>query len=185
MAFGDIAAVRLDDAALCCPSHELVAVAFGNVIEPTTQPEIRVLAVASAGGHWEQLMLLRPAFEGLTVVFATTDQELARREGLLADILPDTNRDHPLRTITCFWRAVRLIMRLRPDFVITTGAAPGLICVVAARVIGVRSIWIDSVANSERLSGSGWIARRLATLAVTQWEHLAAPPKLIFGGRLL
>jgi UDP-N-acetylglucosamine:LPS N-acetylglucosamine transferase len=147
---------------------------------------IRLLAVASKGGHWEQLMLLRPAFEGFLVSFATTDAGLASRDGIVdALILPDANRDRPLLTVRCIWRAWSIVRATRPDCVITTGALPGLLCIIAARALGAKTIWVDSVANSERISASGRWARLFATRWMTQWEHLAKPPGLIFDGRLL
>lgn len=150
------------------------------------QPRIKLLAVASQGGHWEQLMLLRPALDPFEVIFATTDRDLAIRDGLAdVELLPETNRHHPLSALLCFWRALLIMRRIKPDFVVTTGALPGLICMIVGRMLGARTIWIDSVANSENISKSGSWARHFATLSLTQWEHLSQPPTLVFAGRLL
>ena len=35
----------------------------------------KILAVASAGGHWIQLLRLRPAFQGNELRFVTTNKE--------------------------------------------------------------------------------------------------------------
>jgi hypothetical protein len=56
---------------------------------------------------------------------------------------------------------------------ITTGALPGLFCLIAARLLGARTVWIDSIANSDQPSMSGRIARLFAHEWFTQWEHLA------------
>lgn len=135
---------------------------------------IRVLAVASGGGHWEQMMLLRPALDRFAVTFATTEPGLAEREGLSGVFhLPDTNRNRPLDALRCVAAAMRVVGRVRPQVVVTTGALPGLICLVAGRLRGARTVWIDSVANSEKPSLSGKVARRFVSLWLTQWEHLA------------
>ncbi len=145
----------------------------------------RILAVASIGGHWEQMMLLRPAFEGCEVHFATSNDGLGAREGLNTYLLPDTNRHHPWLTLLCAWRAFHVVRRVRPDVVISTGAAPGLMCIVMGRLFGARTLWIDSIANAGRISGSGRMARRIATRTLTQWEHLSAEPGIGFAGRVL
>ena len=44
----------------------------------------RVLAVASGGGHWDELMLLRPTLEQYNVQYVTTDTSLALQHGILA-----------------------------------------------------------------------------------------------------
>ena len=57
--------------------------------------------------------------------------------------------------------------------VVSTGAAPGLIALPIAKLFGARTVWIDSLANCERLSLSGRIARHFSDLWLTQWPHLA------------
>jgi UDP-N-acetylglucosamine:LPS N-acetylglucosamine transferase len=134
------------------------------------------LAVSSGGGHWEELMLLRPAFASFDPIFATTDAELARRDG--ADrfhILPDASRDGAWRAFLCLLASFRLVLRVRPSLLVTTGALPGLFCLIAARLAGARTIWIDSIANSDQPSLSGRWARPFAHEWFTQWAHLERP----------
>jgi UDP-N-acetylglucosamine:LPS N-acetylglucosamine transferase len=68
-----------------------------------------------------------------------------------------------------------LIIRYRPDVVITTGAAPGYFAVVFGHIIGSKTIWIDSIANADTLSLSGRKMARWAGLWLTQWPDLAKP----------
>lgn len=134
----------------------------------------RILAVASGGGHWQQLMLVREAFADHDAHFATTLPGLAAQFGAApATLLPDCNRDAKLRILTCAAATLRLMVRLRPDVVISTGALPGVIALVAGRIVGARTVWLDSVANAERMSMSGRLARRFAHLWLSQWEHVA------------
>lgn len=153
------------------------------LVETDAPRRRRVLAVASVGGHWEQMLLLRGAFEGMDVTYVTNDIRLAQREGLSpCYAIDDTNRHHPLRSLRCAWSAMRIIAKVRPDVVISTGAAPGLICIVAGRLVGARGLWVDSMANAERLSGSGRLARRLAHRVFTQWPHLAVEGEVEYHG---
>jgi UDP-N-acetylglucosamine:LPS N-acetylglucosamine transferase len=132
-----------------------------------------LLAISSGGGHWEQLMLVRPAFDGAEIVYAVTKEGLAERAGVSAILVPDFNAKQPLKTLLGALRVTRLVVRLRPHAVVSTGAAPGLIGLLVGKLLGARTIWIDSVANAERLSLSGRLARPMADLWLTQWEHLA------------
>jgi hypothetical protein len=52
-------------------------------------------------------------------------------------------------------------------------------------MLGKKAIWIDSVANVEKLSMSGKLAGHIATLWLTQWEHLAKPKGPHYGGAIL
>ncbi|MCC2980157.1 glucuronosyltransferase [Sphingomonas sp. IC4-52] len=123
-------------------------------------------------------MLLRPALTEGRVVFATTNRELAVRDGLdRVHLLPDANRDEPMRAMSSMIASARLVWRLRPNVVVTTGALPGLFCLVFARLIGARTVWIDSIAASDRPSLSGAFARPFATRWYTQWQHLQSPAR--------
>ncbi|MFX0547525.1 UDP-N-acetylglucosamine--LPS N-acetylglucosamine transferase [Roseovarius sp. S1116L3] len=142
-----------------------------------------VMAVASAGGHWVQLMRLRPAWKGLRVTYVTTDPEFyetvrnyAKEDGEPTPgfyTVVEANRWQKLRLIKQLLGLVFIIARQRPDVVLSTGAAPGYFAMRIGRLFGARTVWIDSVANSEELSMSGQRIGRHADLWLTQWEHLA------------
>ena len=38
----------------------------------SSKRSVRILAIASGGGHWTQLLRMRPAWEGCDVAYATT-----------------------------------------------------------------------------------------------------------------
>jgi hypothetical protein len=76
------------------------------------------------------------------------------------------------------------VLRERPDVVLSTGAAPGFFALLFGRLLGARTIWLDSIANIEELSMSGRMARRHADLWLTQWPHLARPDGPECAGRV-
>ncbi|MEP3347012.1 MAG: UDP-N-acetylglucosamine--LPS N-acetylglucosamine transferase [Litoreibacter sp.] len=141
----------------------------------------RVLAVSSGGGHWQQLMLLSEAFEGEDVTYACA----GTAKGPLVRSLPDCNARTPKQVLLTLFSAVRLVCILRPDVVISTGAAPGVLAIIAGKSIGCRTVWIDSIANAERMSLSGRIARRFSDLWVTQWPNVAEQSGATYAGAVL
>ena len=148
--------------------------------------DLKLLAVASGGGHWDELMLLRSALEPFEVTYVTTNPLLPVRDGIAdAGILPDSNRDQLLGSLRCLMASFKLIKHYRPDVVLTTGALPGLFCVVLARLFGAKTIWVDSIANWDKPSLSGRVARPFASLWLTQWPHLADGHSKLYGGALL
>jgi UDP-N-acetylglucosamine:LPS N-acetylglucosamine transferase len=134
----------------------------------------RVLAVASSGGHWVQLCRLRPAFEGLDIAYLTTDA------GHRAEVAParfytvkDANRWNKRALLVSALRILCVVVKERPQVVVSTGAAPGYLALRFAKLLRARTVWIDSVANVEELSLSGKMASATADLCLTQWPHLA------------
>lgn len=145
-----------------------------------------VLAISSSGGHWEQLMMLQDAFIGHQVVYVTTLEGLPQRNGISdAYIVDDCNRDTRIRNIKVAWQILKIIRRHKPRLVISTGAAPGIIAIAIGRMFSAKTVWIDSVANSERLSLSGSIAGYIAHIQLTQWRHLARDRGPHFAGSVL
>lgn len=130
-------------------------------------------------------MLLRPAFEAGETRYATTNRELATRDGVdRVHILPDSNRDEPRQALSCMVASAKLVWRIRPDVLVTTGALPGLFCLVFARLLGSRTIWVDSIANSDHPSLSGRFARLFASRWYTQWDHLQSSVRRYEGALL-
>lgn len=134
----------------------------------------KLLAVASGGGHWIQLLRLRPAFAGLEVQYISTDPSLAHKVAPSKTYaVRDANMwDKPgllIMAVQMMW----IILCYRPDVVVTTGAAPGYFALVFGRLMGAKTIWIDSIANAEELSLAGRKAQRWAHHWLTQWPELA------------
>jgi UDP-N-acetylglucosamine:LPS N-acetylglucosamine transferase len=134
----------------------------------------KLLAVASGGGHWVQLLRLGPAFIECEVVFVTVDQAYgADVHGYKFYSISDATRQTLIRLVWATLELLWIVCKERPDLVISTGAAPGYIAIRLGKLFGARSVWVDSIANAEELSMSGAMAGRCADLWLTQWPHLA------------
>jgi len=146
----------------------------------------RLLAVASAGGHWVQLLRLRPAFNGFDVIFLTTNKHCrCEADGQRVHLVNEASRWNKLALLLMAVRVMWVIACVRPDFIVSTGAAPGYIAVRLGRLIGARTIWIDSMANADELSLSGRRVGRYADLWLTQWPHLASSSGPNYKGAVL
>jgi hypothetical protein len=147
---------------------------------------MRVLAVASGGGHWVQLLRIMPAFADCDVIFATVHK--AYRTQVPTSplyVLNDATRWNKFGVLVMALRLFSLILRQRPDIVVSTGAAPGYVALRIGRLFGARTIWIDSIANVQGMSMSGTRIGRHADLWLTQWPHLAKPDGPQYGGSVL
>lgn len=136
--------------------------------------KIKLLAVASAGGHWVQLNRMIPAFEGCQMYWISTEPSLAIKVeyGLFFAVRDASMWNKPgllLMALQVAWR----VLLIRPNVIVTTGAAPGFFAILIGRLLGAKTIWIDSIANANELSLAGRKAERWATHWLTQWPELA------------
>jgi UDP-N-acetylglucosamine:LPS N-acetylglucosamine transferase len=133
-----------------------------------------------------QLLRLRPALAGDHVTYVTVSPAYRTDVGTAPfHVVTDATRWSPLRLALLVLQVAWLMIRIRPDVVVTTGAAPGYFAVRLARRFGARSIWIDSIANVDSLSLSGERAVPHADLVLTQWPLLERPGGPRFEGAVL
>lgn len=146
----------------------------------------RIIAIASGGGHWQQLMLLRPAFAHHDVLYLTTLPGLPEQYNATPSaIVPECSRTSKLSIAKTSLALMGRVAKKRPHVVISTGALPGVLALAIGRIFGATTIWVDSVANSEEMSLSGRLAGRFAHLWLTQWEEVAEAQSAEFWGRVL
>jgi hypothetical protein len=74
---------------------------------------------------------------------------------------------------------------VRPHVVISTGAAGGYLAIRIARLIGARTVFIDSIANTRHLSVSARLAQQAADLVLSQWPAVAAQTGAQYRGAVL
>jgi UDP-N-acetylglucosamine:LPS N-acetylglucosamine transferase len=144
------------------------------------------MAVSSGGGHWVELRRIRKAFCDCNVVYVSTEMATdVDLDGPYYRIRNVTRRNR-LAFIVVFGQMVRILVRERPEVVVTTGAAPGFVALALAKFfLGSRTIWIDSIAASETLSLSARLARPVADVRLVQWRHLARPEGPQYCGAVL
>lgn len=134
-----------------------------------------------------QLRLIMPAFDGLDVTYVSLDPSSADDvPGEPYYTVRDISRRNRLVVPVIVSQWLRILVRVRPHVVITTGSMPCLIGMAMAKVLfRSRTLWIDSIANAERMSSSGLHARRFADVWLTQWADLAGPDGPEYWGAVL
>lgn len=134
----------------------------------------RLLCVSSGGGHWVELLRLKPAFVECHVAYATVSKTYAYDVApARLHVVADVTRWNKLRWLLCVAQILKIIIRERPTVILSTGALPGYFALRLGRLLGKRTVWIDSFANADELSMSGQRAGKCADLWLTQWPHLA------------
>lgn len=143
------------------------------------------MAIASIGGHWIQLQRLSPVFNDLEVEYVSTNCSFKSMvDGFKFYTISDCNRRNKIGMIKCFFDVLIIIIRSKPDVILSTGAAPGLIAVLIGKIFSIKTIWVDSIANCDKVSMSCMIVCAFASKTYTQWEHLATD-KIIYKGNIL
>lgn len=89
------------------------------------------------------------------------------------------------KTLLCAMQASAVLLRARPDALLTTGPGVGVPVCAVAKLLRVKVIFIETGSRIHALSTTGKIVYRFADLFLVQWpELLRAAPKAIYAGRL-
>lgn len=132
------------------------------------------------------MLRLAPAFRGATVHYATTDPSAADRvEAAAFHTFPDANKDTPVRLILCALKLAWIVATVRPDAVISTGAAGGYLAIRIAHLLGARTMFIDSIANARELSVSARLSLGVADRVLSQWPRVAEVTGTEFRGAVI
>ena len=135
--------------------------------------------MASTGGHLDELLRLRGRLDPPDgdVHWATADTEQSR-EVLATEsvswmpIVPSKDLAGALACLPC---AIRIVRDIRPERVVSTGAALALPFFVAARLRGVPCHYIESAARSQGPSLTGRLSERLPGVRLyTQYRAWAS-----------
>ena len=146
----------------------------------------KVLAISSGGDHWVQLMRLAPAFEGADVTFACSDKGAADMvPSAPFYAYPDANKNQPVKLAIAALRIAFILLKTRPDVIVSTGAAGGSIAIALGRLMGIRGLFVDSIANARTLSVSARLSLRVANAVFTQWPNVAKSTTARFCGSVL
>jgi UDP-N-acetylglucosamine:LPS N-acetylglucosamine transferase len=140
---------------------------------------LKVCVVASAGGHIMQLLKLSDSWRSYETSYVSTTKVVTRKlqQYGRAYIVGECNREHLFKSLIVLIRCVAVVLKERPDVVISTGAAPGFLLCITAKIFGAKIVWVDSIANTERLSMSGRIIRPFSSVFLTQWPELVDKSK--------
>ncbi|WP_072542381.1 glycosyltransferase family protein [Bacteroides mediterraneensis] len=146
----------------------------------------KILAVASIGGHWVQLLRIMKGLENkYEISYLSTHEKCATMvPNHTFHKLLEFSRWNWYKLFPAFFHDLKLIRQEKPDVIITTGAAPGLIVLFAAFCLRKKTIWVDSIANVNHLSLCGRVASKFATHTYTQWKELETE-KVQFMGNVI
>ncbi len=145
----------------------------------------KVLAISSGGNYWSQMLRLRPAFKGTRVLFASVGEQNGGVAPCPFVSIPDANGEQKFRLLLLMLRLFWIFVCFRPDVVITTGAIPGYFAIRLGRLFGARSMFLDSIANAEKLSLAAQLAKKHSDAVLTQWPHLTNDGSVRYSGTVL
>ena len=145
----------------------------------------RLCLVSSSGGHWEQLQKLQPLidkYDGFLVTEKTQFPEKADYFMLQTDL---KDKFMIPKMIVNSFRAVKIWIHERPDFVITTGTMVAYPFYWLAILSHKKFVFIETFGRADMPTTAGKMMEKHTDLFIVQWESQAKYyQKAVYGGCL-
>lgn len=147
----------------------------------------KICFAASSGGHFEQLMMLKPLmdkYDSFIITERTSYKADSGKEKIY--YINQVNRKEKSflwnMTVNLF-KSVRIYFREKPDAVICTGVLAMIPMCMIAKFMGKKLIYIESFAKVTTGTQTGRLMYKFADRFYVQWEQmLSVYPKAIYLG---
>ena len=148
---------------------------------------MRIIFGASSGGHLEQLMMLKPLMLKYDCILLTEKTEYGVKiDDVKTYYVSQINRKEfffPFKLIANACRSLVIILKEKPDVMITTGVLAMIPCAYLMKVLGRKLIYIESFAKVTSQTLSGKFLYKYADQFYVQWEEmLELYPNAIYKG---
>ena len=147
----------------------------------------KVCFIASTGGHFEQLMMLRPLMDKYESFIVTEKTGYAViNDNKKIYYLSQVNRQEKtflFKMVLNFIKSLNLFIKERPDVVISTGALATIPMCIFAKIFKKKIIFIESFAKVNSPTLTGKFVYKFADQFYVQWEQMKEYyPNAIFKG---
>jgi UDP-N-acetylglucosamine:LPS N-acetylglucosamine transferase len=148
---------------------------------------MKIIFGASSGGHFEQLMMLKPLMKKYDSILLTEKTDYgASLDDVKTYYARQINRKEilfPIKIVANAFESLVLILREKPDVMITTGVLAMVPCALLMKLTGRKLIYIESFAKVTSRTLSGKLLYKYADQFYVQWEEmLKLYPNAIYKG---
>lgn len=157
---------------------------------------IHLLIILGEGGHSKEVLrmadLLGAGYR-YSYIIVHDDEVSASKilmKGQLYHVIRPRDKSHNvvidmLKTLLCGLQSLGILLRCRPNAIITTGPGVAVPVCAVAKLLRCKIIFIETGSRVHSLSTTGRIIYLFADLFFVQWEELLPlHPKAIYAGRL-
>lgn len=154
----------------------------------------KVLFISSTGGHLEELTQLKSMFDRYDYYLVTEKTKsnislLKKYPKRVSFLIYGTYTTflkkitYPFKLIANCFISLYIYIKVRPKFIVSTGAhTAGPMCLIG-KIFGSKIIFIETFANSKTRTKTGRIIYKFADLFIVQWkEMLELYPNAVYGG---
>ena len=132
----------------------------------------KLCLVSACGGHLTELRKLKPVYQSYSF-FHVINNPIAQPCDMRGRTYTITLCERDWRAVINFWEAFKILLREKPDCIVSTGAWPAIPFAIAGRILGIPNIYIETMARIVLPTLTGRIMYHLASRFLYPWRQLA------------
>lgn len=156
--------------------------------ENSVKKELKICFAASSGGHFEQLITLKPLMEKYdSFIITEATSYSAKSSGNKMYFLKQVNRrerNFIINMIINSGKTFKIFWKEKPDVVICTGVLAMIPMCLIAKLMRKKLIYIESFAKVTTPTETGKLLYKFADQFYVQWESMLKvyPNAIYLGG---
>lgn len=137
----------------------------------------KICLISSSGGHFEQLLCLKPLSENFNVFFVTEKTKYNKNDKKIKYFVKQVNRKEVLfipNMIRIFFKSLYIYIKEKPDVIISTGVLSTIPMLFIGHFFKKKVIYIESFAkiNSPTMTGKLIYKKKIANQFYVQWKSM-------------
>lgn len=147
----------------------------------------KICLIASSGGHFEQISMLKNLDEQFEIFFVTERTKYSASQKNVY-YLKQVNRKDSfflLEMITILLQSLKIFLKEKPDIIISTGALSVIPMFFLGKIFKKKLIFIESFAKINSGTMTGKFLYKLVDYFIIQWPSLQKVyPKAVYLGSI-
>ena len=137
----------------------------------------KICLISSSGGHFEQLLCLKPLSENFNVFFVTEKTKYNKNDKKIKYFVKQVNRKEVFfipNMIRIFFKSLYIYIKEKPDVIISTGVLSTIPMLFIGHFFKKKVIYIESFAkiNSPTMTGKLIYKKKIANQFYVQWKSM-------------
>lgn len=137
----------------------------------------KICLISSSGGHFEQLLCLKPLNENFNIFFVTEKTKYNKNDKKIKYFVKQVNRKEILfipNMIMIFFKSLYIYIKEKPDVIISTGVLSTIPMLFIGYFFKKKIIYIESFAkiNSPTMTGKLIYKKKIANQFYVQWKTM-------------
>ena len=133
---------------------------------------MKIALVCSEGGHLTEILFIMDAFKGHDVFFISYESVRTKQLKYKKYLIENIGKSY-LKMIKTFFQTFKIYIKEKPNMIVSTGPEIAIPTTVIAKLMNIKTVYIDSWCRVKTKSGTGKILYYISDYFLVQWPEMA------------